>query len=151
MSDVSEERAREIMAVTKYCDASLEWAERKNHAGSLMAVSQVEDDTGALIPGLTIQLEMKRPIVVDRCYYDLGLFLLDAGVRRRVYQLNVTPLDKRSHNGVNQVLFGPHEHIGALVVGVTAPGIQCGEIHAAFAFYSQRINLRFTGTLGSPL
>lgn len=139
------------MASQKFCNTHLDWLERNNHAGHLLALSSVEDETGAIFPGLTIQLEVKRPIVVDRCLYELGLFWLESGVRRRVYQLNVSPIDKRSHNGLNKVIFGPHEHIGDTVSPVRMAGIECGGLTPAFELFCQRINLRFTGTLGSPL
>lgn len=97
MSDISHDRALELMAVPKLCAASFAWGERDNHAGLLLASAQPEDETGAIPPGLTLQLVVKRPVVVDRCLYEFGLFQLEQGIRRRVYQLNVSPADKRSH------------------------------------------------------
>ena len=82
------------MALPKMCGADLSWSERGNHVGHLLATAALEDDTGATIPGLTLQLEVKKPIVVDRCLYELGVFILDAGVRRivlyKVERLRVT-------------------------------------------------------------
>ena len=119
--------------------------------GLLLATAQLEDDTSAIIPGLTLQLEVKRPVIVDRCQYEFGMFLLEHGVRRRVYQLNVTPSDKRSHNTASGPLYGPHEHVGDLVKAVADPNVQCGNLELAFQFFCQRINLTFTGQLNSPL
>jgi hypothetical protein len=87
MSDVSHDQALQLMALPKLCSASLAWSERDNHVGLLLASAQPEDETGAILPGLTLQFEIKRPIVVDRCLYEFGLFLLEHGVRRWVYQL----------------------------------------------------------------
>ena len=151
MSEVEHGQARLVMATPKMCGNALVRSERENHVGLLLATAQPEDDTGAILPGMTLQLVVKRPIVVDRCLYELGLFLLENGVRRRVYQLNVSPADKRSHNSLGGALYGPHEHIGDQVQSVTAPGIVCGRLDVAFAFYCQRINLAFSGTLNSPL
>lgn len=89
--------------------------------------------------------------MVARCLYELGVFVLDAGVRRRAYQLNVCPTDKRSHNGPTAPLYGPHEHIGSTVLSVADPRAACGNFGGAFALYCARINLTFTGKLNSPL
>ena len=151
MSDLTKSHALQILAQPKFCAASLSWAARSNHIGLLLASAQPEDETGAIMPGLTFQLEVKRPIVVDRCQYEFGLFVLENGVRRRAYQLNVTPLNKRSHNAASGPLYGPHEHIGDSVQVVADPNIQCGQLGVAFQFFCQKINLTFTGQLNSPL
>lgn len=139
------------MAEAKFSAAQLRWAERDNHAGLLLASAQPEDATGAIIPGLTLQLEVKRPVVVDRCLYELGLFLLEHGIRHRVYQLHVSPPNKRSHNGASGTFYGPHEHIGDLASLMTQPDIVCGRMDVAFALFCSRINLTFTGSLNSPV
>ncbi len=151
MSYVSHALAQQLMATPKWCGVALNWTERDNHAGLLLATAQPEDATGAILPGMTLQLVVKRPIVVDRCLYEFGLFQLEQGVRRRVYQLNVSPADKRSHNSPGGALYGPHEHVGDQVRSVTDPDIVCGRLDVAFAFYCRQINLTFTGTLNSPL
>ena len=151
MSDLHKSQAIQILSQPKFCAASLTWADRSNHTGLLMATAQPEDETGAIIPGLTLQLEVKRPAIVDRCQYELGMFLLENGVRRRVYQLNVTPRDKRSHNSVSGPVYGPHEHVGDSVEVVADPDIQCGQLAVAFQFFCRRANLTFTGQLNSPL
>ena len=151
MSDLPKSQALQVLAQLKLCAVSLSWADRSNHIGLLLATAQPDDETGAIIPGLTLQLEVKRPVVVDRCQYEFGMFLLEHGVRRRVYQLNVTPRDKRSHNGVSGPIYGPHEHIGDSVEAVTDPDIQCGQLDVAFQLFCRRTNLTFTGQLNSPL
>lgn len=151
MSDLPKSQALQVLAQLKFCAVSLSWADRSNHTGLLLATAQPEDETEAIIPGLTLQLEVKRPVVVDRCQYEFGMFLLEHGVRRRVYQLNVTPRDKRSHNGVSGPIYGPHEHIGDSVEAVADPDIQCGQLAVAFQLFCSRTNLTFTGQLNSPL
>jgi len=151
MSDLSHDQALQLMAVPKLCSTSLVWSNRDNHVGLLLALTQPEDESGAILPGLTLQLEIKRPIVVDRCLYEFGLFLLEHGVRRRVYQLNVSPADKRSHNGPRGALYGPHEHLGNQVLPIDDPDIACGRPDVAFAFYCSRISLVFSGSFNSPL
>lgn len=151
MSDVSHDQARQLMALPKLCSASLAWSERDNHVGLLLASAQPEDETGAILPGLTLQFEIKRPIVVDRCLYEFGLFLLEHGIRRRVYQLNVSPPDKRSHNGPLGPMYGPHEHVGNRVLPIDDPDVACGHPDVAFSYYCRRINLVFSGAVNSPL
>lgn len=151
MSDISPDQALRLMSMPKLCSASLAWSERDNHLGLLLASAQPEDETGAILPGLTLQLEIKRPIVVDRCLYEFGLFLLEHGVRRRVYQLNVSPADKRSHNGPLGPIYGPHEHVGNQVLPIDDPDVACGRPDVAFACYCRRINLAFSGALNLPL
>jgi hypothetical protein len=85
------------------------------------------------------------------CLYEFGLFLLDHGVRRRVYQLNVSPADKRSHNSPLGPFYGPHEHVGNHVLPIVDPDIACGRPEVAFAYYCRRINLTFVGSFNSPL
>jgi hypothetical protein len=152
-ADLPASRALAVMAVPKYCDAHLQWEIRKNQANILLATAQPEDETGALIPGITIQLEIKRPIVADRCLYELGLFQLEDGIRRRAYQLNVCPLNKRSHNDrqTGQALYGPHEHVGDSASAIVDQAIRCGALEVAFELFCSRINLSFTGHLNSPL
>lgn len=151
MSDLGRALAEQMLATTKWCAAALSWSERDNHVGQLLATAQPEDVTGVPLPGLTMQLLVKRPVVVERCLYELGLFQLEHGVRRRVYQLNVTPADKRSHNSAAGPLYGPHEHIGTDVRPVLDPDIVCGRLEIAFALYCRRINLIFTGHLNPPI
>lgn len=151
MSDVPHAQALAVLAGPKFCDTQLSWAERVNHSGHLLATAALEDDTGAILPGLTLQLEVKRPIVADRCLYELGLFLLQNGVRRRIYQLNVCPPDKRSHNGAAGTLHGPHEHVGDHTAAVTDPTVRCGALGVAFAVFCRRVNLSFSGALNPPL
>lgn len=151
MSDLPKSQALLVLAQLKFCAANLVWADRSNHSGLLLATAQPEDDTGAIIPGLTMQLEIKRPIIVNRCQYELGLFLLENGTRRRVYQLNVTPRDKRSHNQTSGPLYGPHEHVGDSVQTISDPDIQCGELEVAFKLFCDKANITFTGQLNSPL
>ena len=151
MSDLTKSQALQVLVLPKFCGSNLSWADKNNHVGLLIATAQPEDDSGAIIPGLTLQLEVKRPIVVDRCQYEFGVFVLERGVRRRVYQLNVTPHNKRSHNAISGPLYGPHEHIGDSIEVVADPNIQCGHLELAFQFFCQRINLTFTGQLNSPL
>jgi hypothetical protein len=59
MSDVSHDQALQLMAQPKLCTGDLVWSERDNHVGLLLASAQPEDATGAILPGLTLQFEIK--------------------------------------------------------------------------------------------
>ncbi|MCI2809357.1 hypothetical protein [Eoetvoesiella caeni] len=151
INDLPETMASELMRTAKFANLSLSWAERNNHKGLLIASFQVEDETGAYSAGVTVRLEIKKPIVVERCLYEFGLFKLHNGASRRAYQLNVTPFDKVSHNALLGPILGPHEHIGDAVYAVNEKGVQCGNLDVAFNFFCERINLQFTGAFNSPL
>ncbi|MGB3290969.1 MAG: hypothetical protein WBA83_16980 [Burkholderiaceae bacterium] len=150
-NDLPEAMAVEVMKEAKFANPSIAWPEKNNHKGLLLSSFQVEDETGAYIAGVTIRLEIKKPIVVERCLYEFGLFKLHNGASRRAYQLNVTPTDKVSHNAPLGPIFGPHEHIGDTVYAISQNGIQCGNLDVAFRFFCERINLQFTGAFNSPL
>lgn len=149
--DLPHEAAIALMREPKFSAAPLVWETRTNQNNILMAIFQPEDETGAIIPGLSIQLEVKKAIVVDRCGYEMGLLKLVGKARRRVYQLAVTPPDKRSHNDVLGPIYGPHEHLGDRVIPVTDPRIRCGVLRAAFDRLCQQINLTYTGNGSMPL
>ena len=67
MSDLPRSQALLVLAQIKFCAAHISWADRSNHMGLLLATAQPEDETGAIIPGLTLQLAVKRPVLVNRC------------------------------------------------------------------------------------
>lgn len=147
MFKMDENKARAIISIPKFCSDLLDFVPRSNHKGSYIATASLEDEDGATIPGLTINIEYRVAIVVDRCNYEIGLFQLEQGHRKRVYQLHVSPIDKRSHREKNRDLYGPHEHIGKLVNEVRSPQVQCGNLQAAFEYFCAQIKLNFTGQL----
>lgn len=149
MNEMEEEKALKIIAEPKFYSKDLEFSERTNHKGIFIATAQPEERDGTIIPGLSINIEYKGAIVVDRCDYEIGLFFLDFKVKhtKRVYQLHVCPEDKRSHRTMEKDFFGPHEHVGRNVYEVRDPRVYCGNIEGAFKFFCERINLNFTGQL----
>jgi hypothetical protein len=147
---VEKAEAELLCHIPKFCAANLTWGTKSNQANLLVATSALEDSEGATIPGLTLQLEIKKAIVTTRYQYELGLFKLIKGVRVRAYQLNVTPPDRRSHNGPEGRIYGPHQHFGTKHVDAVADnGFE--DFVRAFDFYCKTINLVFTGNLNSPL
>jgi len=151
MNELPNAAAMAVMAVPKLFGGNLVWADKPNHKSILLATFQPEDETGAILPGLSVQLEVTKAIVVDRCLYEFGLFKLEGGVRKRAYQLAVVPLNKRSHNTPSGPMFGPHEHLGEQVRTVSNDEIFCGQMGAAFAHFCSQISLVFTGQTKFPL
>lgn len=146
---MEEKEAREIIAGPKFYPRDLEFSERTNHRGIFIATALLEERDGTTIPGMLINIEYKTAIVIDRCDYEIGLFLRNrrTGHLMRVYQLNVCPNDKRSHRERGRNFYGPHEHIGTSVYEVRDPRVYCGNLGGAFEFFCERINLQFTGLL----
>jgi len=85
--------------------------ERSNHAGHLLGVAELVDGNGITLPGITLQIEVKAPAETDRCLYQFSIMQLRHRKRHRLYQLEVAPRSKRTHNGINPI-HGPHEHLG---------------------------------------
>lgn len=85
--------------------------QRHNHAGHVIGVAELVDAQGITLPGLTLQIEVKAAVEVDRCLYLLSIMQLIKKKRTRAYQLEVAPTSKRTHIG-NPNLYGPHEHVG---------------------------------------
>jgi len=139
---IDEAEARRLALMPKRATSALVWEPRQNHSGHLFAFSQVEDQSGAVIPGLTIYLEVRSPVVATACLYLFTLFKLVDGKRRRAYQLEVAPVEKRTHNEPGRSLYGPHEHFGEMVaLQVQDPGVQCGGWSASFEFFAARCSL----------
>ena len=99
---------------------------RPNHAGHLIGVGELaESGTGITIPGFTLQIEVKAPCDVARCLYLFSIMHQQAGDRRRAYQLEVSPAGKRTHNGDDQPIHGPHEHVDDDVFAVSDLAVKC--------------------------
>lgn len=141
------EKALHLISLPKRCVSTenLDWVQRDNHAGFYIISSQLEDMEGSIIPGLTMRLERKRGVVVDACNVELGLFKLERATLYRVYQLHIGPKDKKTHSDADQVIYGPHEHIGGKVFPIADSSICCDLLKSAFALYCNRINLTYTG------
>lgn len=141
--------AQKTIRQGKRCSASMRFQQKPNQGNLLIATCALDDDTGATLPGLTMQLEIRRPLIVNRWQFEFGLFLLQDGHRKRVYQLHSSPLDHRSHNDKNGAIYGPHEHVGDSVTAVMMSTPD--DPASVFALYCKRINLIYTGQIEFPL
>lgn len=98
----------------KYASEHLQWDEKPNRSGYLVATSDLVDESGVTIPNLYLkgeyrQLTRKRGEVfsISLQYYWLPDEL------RRVFMIESYPITVRSHidDNVGEI-FGPHLHLG---------------------------------------
>lgn len=115
---------------------------RNNHAGHIFGVAELSDAAGITIPGLTLQLEIRAPVEVDRCYFLFSLMQRTAAGRERTYQLEVVPPNKRSHNGRSPI-YGPHEHIGPIEepVAVASLDVSCDNWNNTLLWFFNRVSV----------
>lgn len=114
---------------------------RSNHAGHLFGVAELVDNQGVTLPGLTLQIEIKAPVDAARCLFLFSLMRLQHGKRRRLYQLEVSPHNKRTHNG-QTAIYGPHEHIEDDTNQVTDPAVRCDNWFAALQWFFNRVSVQ---------
>lgn len=103
------------------------------------------------IPGVTVEIHWRIGQTADRCKYLFTLFKLRNQKKQRVYQLEVVPRDKRSHNGVPRI-YGPHEHFGEgdQTVYAVTNGLTCKDYKDWLSLFCQRINLKLDAELPKP-
>lgn len=115
---------------------------RTNHVGHLIGVADLVDAQGITLPGYTLQIEVKAPADTARCLYLFSIMRLLHGKRVRVYQLEVAPRSKRTHNGAHP-LFGPHEHLGdAEPTAVEDARVDCADWNGALQWFFVRTQVR---------
>lgn len=114
---------------------------RKNHVGHLIGVAELVDSGGITLPGLTLQIEVKAPIDCERCLYLFSIMRWKNRQRRRVYQLEVSPLGKRTHNGTTTI-HGPHEHVEENEpIRIDNPDVRCENWAGALAWFFKRTHI----------
>ncbi len=115
---------------------------RSNHAGHLVGVADLVDAQGITLPGYTLQIEIKAPVDASRCLFLFSIMRLHQKKRLRVYQLEVAPRSKRTHNGPTPI-YGPHEHVGdADPTPVTDSGVDCDNWTGALQWFFSRISVQ---------
>lgn len=121
MADLPHAEAEPLIALRKVARGDLRLQPRRNHSGYLSAAVRAEDEADATIPGVTVELELKTPLLVESCKNIASIYLLRSGVKYRVYQIEVQPADKRSHNAPGNAIYGLHEHVAIEWQSMTAP------------------------------
>jgi len=134
--------ARQLISRPKFVRNWSGFKKRDNHAGHVIGSAIIVDENGISIPGVTIDIEVKAPVVVvGRCLVLFTLRKRDGKNRPRIFQLEVCPRDKRSHNGLT-TLYGPHEHIlEEEPTSVVNSEVHCEDWTGCFSWFLQRINL----------
>lgn len=102
-------RQNDIIRKRKYPIGRIKFAHKGNNHNFKVASFAVQDDDSIAIPGLTVQIEYRIPAVVPRVKYHFTLLYLARGRKRRLYQLEVQPTNKKTSHA-NGPIYGPHEH-----------------------------------------
>lgn len=117
------------------------WVPRSNHAGHLIAAVNLLDSSFATIPGTTLQLEIKAPIIVDSCFYLFSIMQHADKRRWPVFQLEVAPDHKRTHNG-SPSIYGPHLHCGDdAPIPVRDQKVHCGDWTGSLEWFLEQANI----------
>jgi len=138
------------MAQPKTFTQSTGWEFRPNHAGSKVLVAPLTDASGITIPGMTMRLEVKAPVVVDACLLLYSLMWQSPHFAPRLYQLEICPNQKKSHMDATQVLFGPHEHLGDAVFGISENWINCSNWRGGLEWFLARCSITSVHPIPQP-
>lgn len=104
-------------------------------------MAQLTDEHGVFFPGLTAEIEVKAAIVAAQCLFQFSIRQKKGKLKELVYQLEVAPPSKRTHNGV-QALYGPHEHVGdAEPSSVKHSSVNCDDWDGCLTWFLQRVNV----------
>jgi hypothetical protein len=107
------------------------------------------DEEGLTIPGVTVEIHLRVGLTADRCKYTFTLFHLSKQKKRRIYQLEIVPRSKRSHNGPPR-LYGPHEHFGDTDIRPVQSDLDCTDYIAWLDLFCNRINLALDAVMPYP-
>lgn len=128
-----------IISMPKGYADKLAYATKDTNRAFQVIAFRPEDELGVTIPGVTIEICLRTPQVVDDCKYTFTLFRLDKQRKRRIYQLEVVPRAKKSHNGPPRI-YGPHVH---RLDDVTAVNLDlcCKDYQDWLAWFCEQVNL----------
>jgi hypothetical protein len=130
-----------LIALPKFARNWSGFQPRGNHAGHKIGVALIADAHGVFLPGLTVEIEVKAPIVTAQCLIQFSLRQRTGKLREIVYQLEVCPRGKRSHNGLTPI-YGPHEHIGDdEPTGIPDLVVDCENWEGSFGWFLSRVKL----------
>lgn len=140
----------ELIGLPKQYDGVVHAETKATHSAFKVIYFRPLDEDRVSIPGLSIEITIRTGLVVDRCKYTFTLFMLSQRKKHRVYQLEVVPADKRSHNGPPRI-YGPHEHYGdSGDVRPVQNSLCCSDYKEWLNLFCQRINLRLSSELPYP-
>jgi len=142
-ANVTRHEIQLLMARSKFVRNWTGLSPRSNHAGHLIGSAQLSDESGTFLNGITLDIEIKAPVVTAECLFQFTLRQRIGKMRCRLYQLEVCPGQKRSHNG-NPILYGPHEHYGDIeAYAVSDSGVNCSDWDASLRWFLSRINVEY--------
>ncbi len=114
---------------------------KENHRGLIMGTALLADAAGIFIVGMTLQIELRVATVVSDCLMTFSIFQRMGSHRQRIYQLEVCPRDKLSHNG-DPAIYGPHEHLpNEEVYAVSETSVDCDNWQGSFSWFLSRTNI----------
>lgn len=129
----------------------LSWMEDPTHSRYQIARFLVADEDGATIPGLTVEFDFRRGDIAEDCKFSFTIFGQRGGGRRRIFQIEVVPQARRSHNGPSGALYGPHQHFGEDTQPIDTHGLGCGNHEEWVREFLRRANIGWGGVYSPPI
>lgn len=131
---------------------NIEWSARPSNSSFIQHSENLLDESGATIPGLTVDLRIRQGLYVQDCRYDFSVFQIKGGRRLRVYQINVRPIDKSSHTESNgEIWFGSHHHFGERAERFPSEiTLGCDHHEEWFRLFLKNANIDFGGKYIPP-
>lgn len=150
MIEMTEQELVALLSKPKWVKSG-RWEQRVNHAGHVIWFAEVFDESDATMPGVTVSLEVKEASPVDTCLQLFTLHLKRGMTKRRLYQLEVVHTQKRSHNGPDGAIYGPHEHIGEYATfAIEDANVKCDNWAGSLAMFARRAGVNFLVPVESP-
>lgn len=149
-AELSEEEIAKLVAMEKFIAEDIDWKDIPNNSNYLAATDSLLDSTGASIPGLSYELQVRKGRYKNDCSYEFCIFLVKGGRRHPVYRIDAVPSAKRSHKGQDGWWRGAHEHYGNRAARFD-PDVQHECDHEAwFKEFLDRANIQFSGKYLPP-
>lgn len=151
-NDSSENEARAIMALQKFMPVDeMFWGANPEHGNYMVFSCPLTDVNGITLPGLRIEIAFRTPPQYDDCKYTFTIFAFSSGGSpKRAYQLEVVPLEDRSHNDDENPCYGPHHHIGTYVEEVRIGTLGCQHHEKWFREFLRIAQIGFGGRYSGP-
>lgn len=148
---LSDEEIKQILARPKILLGDLVWGEDPTQSRYQLARFLVADESGATIPGLTVEFDFRRGDVVNDCKFSFTLFGRRGTVSRRVYQIEVVPPERKSHNGESGALYGPHQHVGEKALAIDVGALGCMHHELWVREFLRQANIGWGGVYQPPI
>lgn len=147
---VSDENIRSILERQKLLVGELTWSEDPNQSRYRLARFVVADENGVTIPGLTVEFDFRRGLIVADCKFSFTIFSQRGLKRCRVYQIEVMPPERRGHNGESGGIYGPHQHFGERAAVLDPVGLGCLDHEQWLREFLRRANIGWGGAYLHP-